>query len=77
SASLADNPYLWQANKLHDVGLLNADNIKLIAKYSGIAEAQLRYIIKNEGFKIYKNTSEQLEEALGRESGVNSTIQDD
>ncbi|HEP1693959.1 TPA: phage minor capsid protein [Streptococcus pyogenes] len=77
SASLADNPYLWQANKLHDVGLLNADNIKLIAKYSGIAEAQLRYIIKNEGFKIYKNTSEQLEEALDRESGVNSTIQDD
>lgn len=77
SASLADNPYLWQANKLHEAGLLNADNIKLIAKYSSVAEAQLRHVIENEGFKIYKNTSEQLEEALGRESGVNSTIQDD
>ncbi|HEQ8850600.1 TPA: capsid protein, partial [Streptococcus pyogenes] len=77
SASLADNPYLWQANKLHDVGLLNADNIKLIAKYSGVAEAQLRHVIENEGFKIYKNTSEQLEEALGRESQVISNIQDD
>ncbi|HEQ8748080.1 TPA: phage minor capsid protein [Streptococcus pyogenes] len=77
SASLADNPYLWQANKLHEAGLLNADNIKLIAKYSGVAEAQLRHVIENEGFKIYKNTSEQLEEALGRESQVISNIQDD
>lgn len=77
SASLADNPYLWQANKLHEAGLLNADNIKLIAKYSSVAEAQLRHIIENEGVKIYKNTSEQLEEALGRESQVSSNIQDD
>lgn len=54
SASLADNPYLWQANKLHDVGLLNADNIKLIAKYSGIAELNFAILSRMKDLKFIK-----------------------
>ncbi|HEK9150047.1 TPA: phage minor capsid protein [Streptococcus equi subsp. equi] len=76
-ASLTDNPYLWQTAKLHETGLLNADNIKLISKYSGVAEAQLRRVIENEGFKIYDDTAQQLREALNTRPKISSSIQDD
>ena len=65
SASLEDNPYIWQLEKMSEMGLLNKDNIKLIARYSGSAEEQLRYVIENEGYKVYKDTKSQLLEALG------------
>lgn len=65
TASLEDNPYIWQLEKMSEMGLLNKDNIKLIARYSGIAEEQLRYVIENEGYKVYKDTKSQLLEALG------------
>ena len=65
SASLEDNPYIWQLEKMSEMGLLNKDNTKLIARYSGIAEEQLRYVIENEGYKVYKDTKSQLLEALG------------
>ena len=42
TASLEDNPYIWQLEKMSEMGLLNKDNIKLIARYSGVAEEQLR-----------------------------------
>lgn len=57
---LDQQPYLWQLEKMADVGMLNDYNIKLIAERSGIAEKQIRYIIENEGFKVYKDTHEQL-----------------
>lgn len=57
---LDQQPYLWQLEKMADVGMLNNYNIKLIAERSGIAEKQIRYIIENEGYKVYKNTHEQL-----------------
>ncbi len=53
-------PYLWQLEKMADVGMLNDHNIKLIAEYSGIAEKQIRYIIENEGYQVYKDTHAQL-----------------
>lgn len=65
TASLEDNPYLWQLEKMSEMGLLNNANIKLIAEYSGVAEEQLRYVIENEGYKVYKDTKIQLLEALG------------
>lgn len=65
TASLEDNPYIWQLEKMSEMGLLNKDNIKLIARYSGVAEEQLRYVIENEGYKVYKDTKSQLLEALG------------
>lgn len=65
TASLEDNPYLWQLEKMSEMGLLNNANIKLIAEYSGVAEEQLRYVIENEGYKVYKDTKSQLLEALG------------
>ena len=65
TASLEDNPYLWQLEKMSEIGLLNNANIKLIAEYSGVAEEQLRYVIENEGYKVYKDTKSQLLEALG------------
>lgn len=65
TASLEDNPYIWQLEKMSEMGLLNNANIKLIARYSGVAEEQLRYVIENEGYKVYKDTKSQLLEALG------------
>lgn len=65
SVSLAENPYIWQLEKMNQMGLLNADNVKLIAEYSGIAEKQLRQVIEGEGYKVYKTTRDQLAEALG------------
>lgn len=65
TASLEDNPYIWQLEKMSEMGLLNNANIKLIAEYSGVAEEQLRYVIENEGYKVYKDTKSQLLEAFG------------
>ena len=65
TASLEDNPYIWQLEKMSEMGLLNKDNIKLIARYSGVAEEQLRYVIENEGYKVYKDTKTQLLESMG------------
>ena len=66
SVSLEENPYLWQLEKMNEMGLLNEDNVKLISDRSGIAEEQLRHVIQNEGYKIYKDTKQQLLEATGR-----------
>lgn len=65
TASLEENPYLWQLEKMSEMGLLNNANIKLIARYSGVAEEQLRYVIENEGYKVYKDTKTQLLESMG------------
>ena len=65
SAILDDNPYIWQLEKMNEMGLLNEDNLKLISDRSGIAEEQLRHVIQNEGYKIYKDTKQQLLEATG------------
>ncbi|MDZ5509524.1 phage minor capsid protein [Enterococcus cecorum] len=75
--SLDDNPYLWQAEKLQQMGLLNDENVKMIAERSGIAEEQLRYVLENEGLKIYEDTRQQIMEATGNKGLVtdNSHIQ--
>ena len=65
SASLEDNPYIWQIEKMSEMGLLNDENIKLIAERSGVAEQQLRYVIQNEGYQIYKDTKTQLLDSMG------------
>lgn len=65
SVSLAENPYIWQLEKMNQMGLLNEENVKLIAEYSGIAEKQLRHVIEGEGYKVYKTTRDQLAETLG------------
>lgn len=76
SASLDDNPYIWQLEKMNEMGMLNNDNVKLIAKYSGIADEQLRYVIQNEGYQVYKDTKTQLLESLdGGDFVDNSLIQ--
>ena len=75
SASLDDNPYIWQLEKMNEMGLLNEDNVKLISDRSGIAEEQLRHVIQNEGYKVYKDTKEQLLESMGGEFSHNSLIQ--
>lgn len=75
SASLDDNPYIWQLEKMNEMGLLNEDNVSLISERSGIAEEQLRYVIQNEGYKVYKDTKEQLLESMGGEFTHNSLIQ--
>ena len=57
---LDKEPYLWQLEKMNSIGMLNDQNVKLMAEYSGIAEEQIRYIIENEGYKVYTDTMEQL-----------------
>lgn len=74
SASLDDNPYIWQLEKMNEMGLLNEDNVKLISDRSGIAEEQLRHVIQNEGYKIYQDTKQQLLEATGVDSFAGNSI---
>lgn len=74
SASLDDNPYIWQLEKMNEMGLLNEDNLKLISDRSSIAEEQLRHVIQNEGYKIYKDTKQQLLEATGGGSFAGNSI---
>ena len=74
SASLDDNPYIWQLEKMNEMGLLNEDNLKLISERSGIAEEQLRHVIQNEGYQVYKDTKQQLLDATGGGNFVANTI---
>ncbi|HGJ0914045.1 TPA: phage minor capsid protein [Streptococcus pneumoniae] len=69
---LDKQPYIWQLEKMQQMHMLNEENLKLISKYSGVAEEQLRYIVENEGLKLYTDTKQQLLEDLGRDSVVNS-----
>lgn len=74
---LEQQPYLWQLEKMQQMGLLNDANVALIAERSGIAEKQLRYIIENEGYKVYKDTKAQLAEALGQGTIYNNSVMED
>lgn len=74
SASLDDNPYIWQLEKMNEMGLLNEDNLQLISERSGIAEEQLRHVIQNEGYKIYKDSKQQLLEATGGGTFVSNSL---
>lgn len=77
TASLADNPYIWQLEKLNQMHLLNEQNLKTIAKYSKIGEEQLRRVIEGEGFRIYKETKQHLIDDLGEnELGDSSHVQE-
>ena len=69
---LDKQPYIWQLEKMQQMHMLNEENLKLISKYSGVAEEQLRYIVENEGLKLYTDTKQQLMEDLGRGSSGNS-----
>lgn len=69
---LDKQPYIWQLEKMQQMHMLNEENLKLISKYSGIAEEQLRHIVENEGLKLYTDTKQQLLEDLGRGSAGNS-----
>ena len=69
---LDKQPYIWQLEKMQQMYMLNEDNLKLISKYSGVAEEQLRYIVENEGLKLYTDTKQQLLEDLGRGFAGNS-----
>ena len=65
SQSLVDNPYIWQLERMNQMHMLNEQNLDTIARYSKIGKEQLRKVIKDEGFKIYRTTKEQLIDDLG------------
>lgn len=69
---LDKQPYIWQLEKMQQMHMLNEENLKLISKYSGVAEEQLRYIVENEGLKLYTDTKQQLLEDLGHGFSGNS-----
>ena len=69
---LDKQPYIWQLEKMQQMHMLNEENLRLISEYSGVAEEQLRYIVENEGLKLYTDTKQQLLEDLGRGSAGNS-----
>lgn len=72
---LDKQPYIWQLEKMNQMHLLNDENVKLIAERSGIAEEQLRYIIENEGLKVYTNTKQQLLDDLRQGGSIGDTTQ--
>lgn len=76
TADLIDNPYVWQLEKLNDMHLITEENVKLISKYSGIAEEVFRDVIANEGFKIYQDSHQQLAQALKSDATPNPLVQD-
>ena len=76
TADLIDNPYVWQLEKLNDMHLLTEENVKLISKYSGVAEEVFRDVIANEGFKIYQDSHQQLAQALKSDATPNPLVQD-
>lgn len=53
---LEENPYAWQLQKLSEMNMLNEENLKIIAKRSGIADDLLRKVVENEGLSIYEDT---------------------
>lgn len=69
---LDKQPYIWQLEKMQQMHMLNEENLKLISKYSGVAEEQLRYIVENEGLRLYTDTKQQLLEDLGHGYAGNS-----
>lgn len=68
NTDLAENPYIWQLEKLNDMHMLNEENLKIIVERTGIAESLLREVIENEGLKVYRDTKQQLEEDLKKSS---------
>ena len=73
---LQTNPYAWQLEKLNDMHMLNAENIKYIAQQSGIAEKMIRYLIQNEGLKVYEDTRAQLAEETGSNPPPVNSVQE-
>lgn len=76
TVDLIENPYVWQLEKLNDLHLITEENVKLIAKYSGVAEDVFRDVIANEGFKIYQDSHQQLAQALKSDATPNTLVQD-
>ena len=76
TADLIENPYVWQLEKLNDMHLITEDNVKLISKYSGVAEDVFRDVIANEGYKIYQDSHQQLAQALKTNAQPNYLVQD-
>lgn len=76
TADLIENPYVWQLEKLNDMHLITEENVKLIAKYSGVAEDVFRDVIANEGYKIYQDSHQQLAQALKTNAQPNYLVQD-
>lgn len=76
TVDLIDNPYVWQLEKLNDMHLITEENVKLISKYSGVAEEVFRDVIANEGFKIYQDSHQQLAQALKSDATANPLVQD-
>lgn len=76
TVDLIDNPYVWQLEKLNDMHLITEENVKLISKYSEVAEEVFRDVIANEGFKIYQDSHQQLAQALKSDATPNPLVQD-
>ena len=76
TVDLIDNPYVWQLEKLNDMHLITEENVKLISKYSRVAEEVFRDVIANEGFKIYQDSHQQLAQALKSDATPNPLVQD-
>ena len=76
TVDLIENPYVWQLEKLNDMHLITEENVKLISKYSRVAEEVFRDVIANEGFKIYQDSHQQLAQALKSDATPNPLVQD-
>lgn len=55
------NAYVWQLEKLRDFGLINQENIKIIAQYSGKTEAAINKLLINSGILVYNEARKEFE----------------
>lgn len=55
------NAYVWQLEKLRDFGLINQENIKIIAQYSGKTEAAVNKLLINSGILVYNEARKEFE----------------
>lgn len=58
----SDNVLQWQMDKLMQLRLLNEDTIKALARTTGVAEREIRQIIKNAGLATIDGVDHELKD---------------
>lgn len=74
AVDLAENPYVWQLQKLQDMHMLNAENIAYIKQQVGVANELIDEILVNEGITVYQKTADQLAKDLNQPAPSNNDV---
>ncbi|MGQ4573339.1 phage minor capsid protein [Leuconostoc pseudomesenteroides] len=55
------NAYAWQLEKLRDFGLINQENIKIVAQYTGKTEEAVTKLLVESGVLVYNEARKEFE----------------